>query len=114
VLPDGGLLEHFGMARGTDRIVSDLLYVLEQPPFQAQVDAAKASVEQFEAQHRNAELSLERARALLRTPAGQQSNVNAALASERGFAAQIAGAQAHLQTAQINLAYTEVHAPIDG
>ena len=92
----------------------DLLYVLEQPPFQAQVDAAKASIEQFEAQHRNAELTLERAQALLHTPAGQQSNVDAALASERAFAAQIAGAQAQLQTAQINLAYTEIRAPIDG
>jgi membrane fusion protein, multidrug efflux system len=92
----------------------DLLYVLEQPPFQAQVDAAKASIEQFEAQHRNAELALQRAQALLSTPAGQQSNVDAALASERGFAAQIAGAQAQLQTAQINLAYTEIRAPIDG
>jgi membrane fusion protein (multidrug efflux system) len=92
----------------------DLLYVLEQPPFQAQLDAAKASVEQFEAQHRNAELTLERAQALLHTPAGQQSNVDAALASERAFAAQIAGAQAQLQTAQINLAYTEIRAPIDG
>jgi membrane fusion protein, multidrug efflux system len=92
----------------------DLLYVLEQPPFQAQLDAAKASIEQFEAQHRNAELTLERAQALLHTPAGQQSNVDAALASERAFAAQIAGAQAQLQTAQINLAYTEIRAPIDG
>jgi membrane fusion protein (multidrug efflux system) len=92
----------------------DLLYVLEQPPFQAQLDAAKASVEQFEALHRNAELTLERAQALLNTPAGQQSNVDAALASERGLAAQIAGAQAQLQTAQINLAYTEIRAPIDG
>jgi membrane fusion protein, multidrug efflux system len=92
----------------------DVLYVLEQPPFQAQVDAAKASVEQFEAQHRNAELTLQRAQALLSTPAGQQSNVDAALATERGFAAQIAGAQAQLETAQINLAYTEIRAPIDG
>jgi membrane fusion protein (multidrug efflux system) len=92
----------------------DLLYVLEQPPFQAQLNAATASVEQFEAQHRNAELALQRAQALLSTPAGQQSNVDAALASERGFAAQIAGAQAQLQTAQINLAYTEIRAPIDG
>src|SRR6185295_19479225 len=41
----------------------DLLYVLEQPPSQAQVNAAKASVEQFEAQHRNAELALQRAQA---------------------------------------------------
>jgi membrane fusion protein, multidrug efflux system len=99
---------------GAEAKKGDVLYVLEQPPFQAQVNAAKASVEQFEAQHRNAELALQRAQALLSTPAGQQSNVDAALASERGFAAQIAGAQAQLQTAQINLAYTEIRAPIDG
>ena len=50
----------------------------------------------------------------MKTPAGQQSNVDAALASERALAAQIAGAQAQLQTAQINLGYTEIRAPIDG
>ncbi len=91
-----------------------LLYQLEQAPFQAQVDSAKANVEQLQAQHRNAELTLERAQALLRTPAGQQSNVDAALASERSLAAQIAGAQAQLEQAQINLGYTEIRAPIDG
>jgi membrane fusion protein, multidrug efflux system len=68
----------------------------------------------LQAQHRNAELTLERAQALLPGPAGQQSNVDAALASERALAAQIAGAQAQLETAQINLGYTEIRAPIDG
>jgi membrane fusion protein, multidrug efflux system len=92
----------------------DLLYQLEQPPFQAVVDADKATIEQLEAQHRNAQLTLERAQALLRTPAGQQSNVDAAVASERALAAQIAGAQAQLKTAEINLGYTEIRAPIDG
>ena len=57
----------------------DVLYVLEQPPFQAEVDAAKASVEQFEAQHENAQLTLRRAQALLSTPAGQRSPPNVAL-----------------------------------
>src|SRR5215470_20013710 len=87
-------LEKRLFVEGAEVKKGDLLYVLEQPPFRAQVDAAKASVEQFQAQHRNAQLSLQRAQALLSTPAGQQSNVDAALATERGFAAQIAGAQA--------------------
>ncbi len=107
-------LEKRLFVEGAEVKKGDLLYLLEQPPFQAVVDADKASIEQFEAQHRNAELTLERAQALLKTPAGQQSNVDAALASERGLAAQIAGAQAQLQTAQINLGYTEIRAPIDG
>jgi membrane fusion protein, multidrug efflux system len=92
----------------------DLLYQLEQPPFQAQVDAGKANLEQLVAQHRNAELTLERAQTLLRTPAGQQSNVDTALAQERSLAAQIGGAQAQLRTDEINLGYTEIRAPIDG
>jgi membrane fusion protein, multidrug efflux system len=109
-----GFLEKRLFVEGAEAKKGDLLYQLEQPPFQAQVAAAKASVEQLEAQHRNAQLTLQRAQALLSTPAGQQSNVDAALASERALAAQIAGAQAQLQTAQINLGYTEIRAPIEG
>jgi membrane fusion protein (multidrug efflux system) len=78
------------------------------------VDYNKANVAQLEAQHRNAELTLERAQYLLKTVAGQQSNVDSALAQERSLAAQIAAAQAQLQTAEINLGYTEIRAPIDG
>src|SRR5215468_7026975 len=107
-------LEKRLFVEGTEVKQGDLLYQLEQPPFQAQVNNNKANVAQLEAQHRNAELTLERAQYLLKTVAGQQSNVDAALAQERSLAAQIAGAQAQLQTAQINLAYTEIRAPIDG
>jgi membrane fusion protein (multidrug efflux system) len=107
-------LEKRLFVEGTEVKKGDLLYQLEQPPFQAQVDFNKANVAQLQAQHRNAELTLERAQYLLKTVAGQQSNVDAALAQERSLAAQIAGAQAQLQTAQINLDYTEIRAPIDG
>ena len=107
-------LEKRLFVEGTEVKKGDLLYQLEQPPFQAVVDADKATIEQLEAQHRNAQLTLERAQALLRTPAGQQSNVDSALASERALAAQIAGAQAQLRTAEINLSYTEIRAAIDG
>src|SRR5215468_6841026 len=107
-------LEQRLFVEGSEVKKGDLLYQLEQPPFQAQVDNNKANVAQLEAQHRNAELTLERAQYLLKTVAGQQSNVDSALASERSLAAQIAGAQAQLQTAQINLDYTEIRAPIDG
>jgi len=107
-------LEKRAFVEGAEVKQGDLLYLLEQPPFQAQVDAAKANVAQLEAQHRNAELTLERAQYLLKTVAGQQSNVDSALASERSLAAQIEGAKAQLQTAEINLGYTEIRAPIDG
>jgi membrane fusion protein (multidrug efflux system) len=107
-------LEKRLFVEGAEVKKGDLLYLLEQPPFQAQVNASQAAVDQLQAQHRNAELTLERQQALLKTPAGQQSNLDAALAAERALAAQIAGALAQWQTAQINLGYTEIRAPIDG
>ncbi|MGH7087611.1 MAG: efflux RND transporter periplasmic adaptor subunit [Stellaceae bacterium] len=92
----------------------DLLYRLEQAPFQADVAAKQAAVDQFQAQLQNANVSLYRQKALLRTPAGQQSNVDAALANQLAIKAQLEGAQAMLRQSQINLAYTEIRAPIDG
>jgi membrane fusion protein, multidrug efflux system len=107
-------LEQRLFVEGAEVKKGDLLYRLEQPPFQAQVQASQATVEQLQAQHHNAELTLWRAQTLLKTPAGQQSSVDAALASERALAAQIAGAQAQLRQSEINLGYTEIRAPIDG
>src|SRR6201993_2586772 len=107
-------LEKRLFVEGSEVRKNDLLYLLEQPPFQAQVDAEKANVAQLQAQHRNAELTLERAQYLLKTPAGQQATVDSALASERSLAAQIESAKAQLQIAEINLGYTEIRAPIDG
>ena len=107
-------LEKRMFVEGSEVKQGDLLYQLERPPFQAQVDASKANVEQLEAQHRNAQVTLNRAQELLRTASGPQANVDTALAAERALAAQISGAQAQLKTAEINLGYTEIRAPIDG
>jgi membrane fusion protein, multidrug efflux system len=109
-----GFMEKRVFVEGSEVKRGDLLYLLEQPPFQAQVEAAKASVDQLQAQHRNAELALNRAQDLLRTQAGPQSTVDSALSAERALTAQIDGAQAQLKTAEINLGYTEIRAPIDG
>jgi membrane fusion protein, multidrug efflux system len=107
-------LEKRLFVEGSEVKQGDLLYVLEQPPFQAQVDADQANLAQLEAQHTFAAQQLARAQTLLPTPAGQQQSVDQALSNERSLAAQVAGAQAQLQQAQINLGYTEIRAPIDG
>jgi membrane fusion protein, multidrug efflux system len=107
-------LEKRLFVEGAEVKKGDLLYQLEQPPFQAQVDADKANVAQLEAQHTYAERQLERAQYLLKTPAGQQQNVDQTLSNERSLAAQVDAAKAQLETAEINLGYTEIRAPIDG
>ena len=58
---------------------------------------------------------MERAQYLLKTPAGQQSTIDAALAAgTRLGGPDRRRAKAQLQTAEINLGYTEIRAPIDG
>ncbi len=107
-------LEQRLFTEGSEVHKGDLLYRLEQPPFQAAVEAAQGTVGQQQAQLQNATITLGRAQSLLNTPAGQRSTVDDATASQRSYAAQVLSAQAQLQQAQINLDYTEIRAPIDG
>jgi membrane fusion protein, multidrug efflux system len=109
-----GFLEKRAFEQGTEVKEGDLLYVIEQPPYQAEVQLRQANVNQLQASLDNAKLTLERAKKLLPTPAGEQQTYDTALYAERALEAQVLGAQAQLQTAQINLGYTEIHAPIGG
>jgi membrane fusion protein (multidrug efflux system) len=107
-------LEETPFTEGTEVKKGDVLYRLEQPPFQAQVDSSQATISQYEALLRNAILTTKRAQSLLASPAGQQSSVDSALAQQQAYEAQILGAKAQLKTSQINLDYTTITAPIDG
>lgn len=99
---------------GSEVKKGDLLYRLERGPFEADVQAKQAAVDQEAAQLQNANITLSRAQTLLKTPAGQQASVDTALASQRSVAAQLLAAQAQLRLARISLDYTEIRAPIDG
>jgi membrane fusion protein, multidrug efflux system len=107
-------IEERDFTEGAEVKKGDLLYKLEQPPYQADVVAKQAAIDNLKAQLVNAAVTLRRAQALLNTPAGQQSNVDSALSTEQSLEAQIEGAQAELRQSQINLDYTEIHSPIDG
>ena len=99
---------------GTEVHEGDLLYRLERGPFEAAVAQQEAAVADASARLANANIQLSRVQSLLNTPAGQRSAVDDATAAQRSQAAQLMSAQAQLRMAQINLAYTEIHAPISG
>ncbi len=99
---------------GTEVKKDQPLYRLEQGPFEADVKAKQATIAQLKAQLVNAQIVLGRAKALLNTPAGQQSTVDTATANASALEAQVLGAEAQLQQSQINLGYTDIRAPIDG
>jgi membrane fusion protein (multidrug efflux system) len=99
---------------GTEVKQGDLLYRLERAPFEAAVQQQSAAVANLTALLQNATTTLGRAQALLNTPAGQRSTYDEARFQQMSQAAQLAAAQAQLKVAQINLAYTEIRAPVAG
>ncbi len=99
---------------GAEVAKGDVLYRLERPPFEADLAAKQAVADQIAAQLRNADIALERAQTLLKTQAGAQANVDATLATQRSYAAQLDGARASVRQSQINLDYTVIASPIDG
>lgn len=109
-----GFLEKQMFTEGAEVKPGDLLYQIEKPPFEADVEAKTASVGQANAQLQNASITLGRANALLNTPAGQRSTVDDATATQRSNAALLLAAQSQLKTSQINLGYTDITAPISG
>ena len=107
-------LEKRLFVEGTEVHEGDLLYTLERAPFEAAVSQQEAAVADATARLANANIQLSRAQLLLNTPAGQRSTVDDATAAQRSQAAQLMAAQAQLHMAQINLGYTEIHAPLSG
>jgi membrane fusion protein (multidrug efflux system) len=109
-----GVLEQQAFTEGSDVKQGDLLYQLERAPYAAALQSKQAEVAQFQAQLRDAKLSLGRATSLLNSPAGEQSIVDTATATKLALQAQMQGAQADADAAAINLGYTEIRSPIDG
>jgi len=99
---------------GAEVSANDQLYLLERPPFEADLDAKKAQVAQLEATLVNARITAERQRILLNGPAGLQANYDTAVSNQKSLEAQVKAAEAQVRQSQINLDYTDIRSPIDG
>src|SRR5215475_10384652 len=76
-------LEKRDFVDGAEVKQGDLLYELERGPFEADLASKKAQVAQLQATLVNAKLTTDRAKTLMGGPAGQQSNVDAAVANQQ-------------------------------
>ena len=99
---------------GSEVHKGDLLYKLEQGPFQANVLTQQGAVAQARANTVNSGIQLQRQKNLESSPAFAKENFDNAVASARGNVGGLLSAQGNLQYAQIQLDYTEIRAPIDG
>jgi membrane fusion protein, multidrug efflux system len=90
------------------------LYLIEQGLFKAAVESAQGALERSKAAKTLTEIQLSRAQELLNRQAGTAVTRDQALASDQQAAGQILTDQANLETAKINLGYTEINTPITG
>lgn len=92
----------------------DLLVSIDPAPFQAEVDRANAQVVAARARLAYAAAEHERAQRLWRESAIAQRELDERVNGLREAEANLAAAQAALQSARLNLDYTEVRAPVAG
>ena len=91
-----------------------LLFTIEQEPFEAQRDRAAAGLKSAEAGLARAESDLDRLEQAVRTNAVSQQEVTRARAERDQASAAVLQAEAELTNAEIQLEYTKVESPIDG
>ena len=91
-----------------------VLYRIEPEPFQAAVAQARGALVKAKGQVVNAAGQLERAETLLAKASGSVADRDKRLAEEQTAKGDVLVAEANLQTANINLGYTEIKAPISG
>jgi len=109
-----GVLQRRVYQEGQDVKQGDVLFTIDPAPFQAALAQAQAALAQAEANYANAKVAAERARQLAPQHYVSQSDLDNALAAERSTEAAVQAARAAVQSAQINLGYATVRAPISG
>jgi len=92
----------------------DLLITIDPAPYAAEVDRAEAQVSAAQARLALARSELDRGRQLWDSRTVSQRDLDQRLNAQREAAANVLAAQAALQSARLNLGYTEVRAPVAG
>jgi membrane fusion protein, multidrug efflux system len=99
---------------GTEVKEGQPLFQIDPAPLRAALDAALAAEAQAEATAINAHVAAQRARELVPSGLVSRSDLDNAQAAERSTAAAVQQTKANVESAQINLGYARVTAPISG
>ena len=109
-----GALQSVHFTEGALVKAGDLLFTIDPAPYQAQVDGAEAQVVAARARLDHAKSELERAQRLWQESAIAQRELDERVNGEREAQANLRAAQAALQSARLDLGYTQVRAPVSG
>ncbi|UZE49925.1 efflux RND transporter periplasmic adaptor subunit [Rhodopseudomonas sp. P2A-2r] len=109
-----GLIKTRKFKEGGEVTAGDSLYQIDPASYQASYDSAVAAKQKADAAVPNAEAKVERYGTLIKQNAVSKQDYDDAVATLAQAKADVASNQAAVETARINLAYTNITAPISG
>lgn len=109
-----GYLQSVHFTEGQQVESGDLLFTIDQRPFQAEVARAEASLSQARAAANFARSNLERGRTLISGNAISKEELDQRTSLSEQAEANVLAAEAALRTAELNLSFTEIRSPIGG
>jgi membrane fusion protein (multidrug efflux system) len=109
-----GYLEKIAYREGELVKEGQLLFVLDQKPFQAQLDSAHGELKAQEARHSTAFANLNRIKPLTQMRAMSQADLDKAQGEFDASRAAVYSAQAKVKEMQLNLGYATIRSPVTG
>jgi len=109
-----GYIERVHYTEGAEVKKGDVLFAIDPRPYRAELARVEAELARARAQFEVARTEMIRARALLETRAISQEDYDRRSAGSAQTQAGVAAAEAALETARLNMQYTQVRAPIAG
>jgi len=91
-----------------------LLFILDRRPFEAELNAAEANLARDTATAHQAGLDEQRYSFLLRQGVGSREQYDQSHASAASSSATVAADRAAVESARLNLEFTQIRAPVDG
>src|SRR6266581_6759978 len=109
-----GYLDKVHFKEGKEVKKGDVLFTIDPRPYQADYDHADAEYQRATNQTALAKNDFERAKRLIATKAISEEDYDTKAKTYATAEAAVMSAKATMESARLNLEFTEIHAPIDG
>lgn len=109
-----GFLDKRVYIEGSVVKAGDVMFKMDPKPFQAQLDAAQASLAQQQARLKTAQANLARVIPLAKQNALSQKDLDDSTGQEQAAAAAVEAAKADVEQAKLNLGYCTITSPVTG
>lgn len=109
-----GYLDKIHFKEGKEVKKGDVLFTIDPRPYQAEYDRAEAEHQRAESQAELAKSDAERAKRLITTKAISEEDFDTKTRTYTSVLAAVKATQAAVDSAKLNLEFTEVRSPIEG